>query len=117
MDIYDKGFFTVLAVSALLIVIAIPLALRRIPRNVLYGFRTRATLANDETWYEANAYFGRALIISTLCGTFVACVVYFAQPLSPLAFLPVSVSLLAAPALVATVATLRRTRSLASSAD
>ncbi|MHB8494904.1 MAG: SdpI family protein [Casimicrobiaceae bacterium] len=114
MNIYDKGLVTILGVSTLLIVVAMPLALRRVPRNILYGFRTRATMANDEIWYDANAYFGRALIISTLCGALVACVIYLVQPFPPAAFLPASILLLAAPALIVTVATFRHTRSLAS---
>jgi len=117
MNIYDKGLVTILAVSALLIVIAIPLALRWIPRNIAYGFRTRATMANDATWYAANAYFGRALLISTLFGAFLAYVIYLVQPFSPTVFLPVSVLVLAAPTLVATVATARRVRTLTTSMD
>jgi hypothetical protein len=112
MTIYDKGFVTILAVSAFVMVIAIPLALRWVPRNVAYGFRTRATMANDATWYEANAYFGRALLIATLCGAFLACVIYLVRPFSPAVFLPVSVLVLAAPTLVATLATVRRVRKL-----
>lgn len=115
MNVYDKGFVTILAVSALVMAIAIPLALRWIPRNVAYGFRTRATMSSDATWYEANAYFGRALLISTLCGAFLAYVVYLVRPFSPAVFLPVSVLILAAPTLVATVATVRRVRRLTTS--
>lgn len=114
MGIYDKGIFTILAVSALLIAVAVPLALRRIPRNVVYGFRTRATMANDDIWYEANAYFGRGLIASTVCGFFLAYVIYLIRPFSPELFLPVSILVLAAPSLVATIATARHVRSRAS---
>ncbi|MGZ9004043.1 MAG: SdpI family protein [Burkholderiales bacterium] len=117
MTIYEKGLFTILGVSALLVVIAIPLALRWIPRNIVYGFRTRTTMANDATWYEANAYFGRALVISTLCGAFLAYVIYLVQPFSPAVFLPVSVLVLAAPTLVAAVVTARRIRTFVSSND
>jgi hypothetical protein len=117
MSIHDKGFVTILAVSTLLAVIAIPLALRWIPRNVAYGFRTRTTIADDATWYEANAYFGRALLISSLCSAFLAYVVHVVQPFSPTVFLPVSVLVLAAPTLVATVATARRVRTLSTSVD
>ncbi len=112
MTVYDKGFITILAVSALVMVIAIPLALRWIPRNVVYGFRTRTTMANDATWYEANAYFGRALLIATLCGALLAFFIYLVRPFAPAVFLPVSVLVLAAPTLVATVATVRRVRKL-----
>jgi hypothetical protein len=46
------------------VLISIPLILRKVPRNVVYGFRTRATLGDDLVWYEANAYFGRRLVVS-----------------------------------------------------
>lgn len=117
MNIYDKGFVTALAVCVLLMVIAIPLVLRWIPRNIAYGFRTRTTMANDATWYEANAYFGRALLVSSLCSAFLAYVIYFVQPFSPTVILPVSVLVLAAPTLVAAVATARHVHSLATSGD
>ena len=117
MNIHDKGFVTILAVSALLIVIAIPLALRCIPRNIIYGFRTRTTMANDVTWHEANAYFGRALVISALCGAALGYVIHLLQPFSPAVFLPVSVLVLAGPTLVATVATARHVRTLTTSGN
>jgi hypothetical protein len=74
-------------------------------------------MANDATWYEANAYFGRALLTSTLCGALLAYVIYLVRPFSPTVFLPVSVLVLAAPTLVATVATVRRVRTLTTSID
>jgi uncharacterized membrane protein len=114
MSVFDKGFVTILACSGLLIVVAIPLALRKVPRNVVYGFRTRATMANDETWFEANAHFGRGLIISSLCGACMAGVIYGLQPFPAEVFLPVSLLVLAAPTLVAVLATARFVRSLAS---
>jgi hypothetical protein len=38
------AFLTVMACDALFIVLAIPLMLRKVRPNVLYGYRTRATL-------------------------------------------------------------------------
>jgi SdpI/YfhL protein family len=52
----------------LLVFIAIPLAPRMVSRDVVYGFRTRATLSDDAIWYEANAHFGRYLLVASLCG-------------------------------------------------
>ena len=114
MSVFAKGFVTLLAFSGLLIVVAIPLALRKVPRNAVYGFRTRATMANDETWFEANAHFGRGLIISSLCGAFAAGVIYAFQPFPPDVFLPVSLMVLAVPPLVAALATERFVQSLGS---
>jgi uncharacterized membrane protein len=50
------------ASGLLLIALGIPLWLRRIPRNALYGVRVASTLADDRIWYEINARCGRALI-------------------------------------------------------
>lgn len=111
MSIYDKGFITIIACAALLIVIAIPLALRKIPRNGVYGYRTRATMANDEIWFDANAHFGRSLIVASMFGAFVGYLIYRFEPFSPTAYLPVSVFVLAVPSLLAALATARYIRS------
>ena len=56
---------TTLIVSAvLLIALAIPLWMRRVPPNRFYGVRTRATLADEATWYDVNARSGRDLLVS-----------------------------------------------------
>jgi uncharacterized membrane protein len=50
------------ASGLLLIVAGIPLWLRRIPRNALYGVRFASTLSDDRIWYEINARCGRDLV-------------------------------------------------------
>ena len=112
MSVYDKGFFTILGCSALLVLIAIPLALRMVPRNVMYGFRTRTTLSDDAVRFEANAQFGRRLIAASLCGALAACLIYWFQPLSPQIYLPISLVVLVAPALLAALSTGRYLRSM-----
>jgi hypothetical protein len=57
-----------LLLCAGLAVIAVPLALRWIGPNRLYGFRTRATLSDRELWYSANAFGGWSLLISAILG-------------------------------------------------
>jgi len=52
------------AVCALLVALSVPLVLKRIPRNSIYGFRTVATLARDDIWYRANVFAGWALIVA-----------------------------------------------------
>lgn len=47
----------------LLIALAIPLWLRRVPPNVFYGVRFRSTLTNDDVWYEINSRCGRNLLL------------------------------------------------------
>jgi uncharacterized membrane protein len=112
MTVFEKGFFTILGISVVLILVAIPLALGKVPPNVVYGFRTRATLSSEEIWYDANAYFGRRLIVACLCGMLAAWALYVLKPFPPDVFLPVSLVVLVAPTLVAAVATARYVRTL-----
>ena len=112
MSVFEKGFFTILGLSLVLILIAIPLALRKVGPNIVYGYRTRATLADEDVWYEANAYFGVRLIVACLCGAAAAWALYVLQPLPPDLFLPVSLVVLVAPTLVAAVATSRFVKTL-----
>lgn len=107
MTIYEKGLVTILVVDALSILMAIPLVLRKIGLNVVYGYRTRATLSDPTLWYEANALFGRRLIAA--CTVSAVAAAYLARPglIGPGTFLPVSVVLLGAPVAVAGVMTSR----------
>lgn len=50
----------------LLIGFSIPLIMKKVKPNPWYGFRVPKTLNNPEIWYPANAYAGRALLISSL---------------------------------------------------
>jgi uncharacterized membrane protein len=50
------------ASGLLLIAAGIPLWLRRVPRNALYGVRFASTLSDDRIWYEINARCGRDLV-------------------------------------------------------
>ena len=43
-------------------IISIPLILRLVPPNGLYGFRTGATQSSRAIWYPANAFMGWALL-------------------------------------------------------
>lgn len=43
--------------------LAIPLILRRVPPNPLYGLRVPATFRDEQVWYDANAASGRDLIV------------------------------------------------------
>lgn len=54
-----------LLICALVALAAIPLALRLIPRNPIYGLPTERALANDETWFRVNAFAGKALLVGS----------------------------------------------------
>ncbi len=59
MNIYDNGLIMLQEPAIPFTVIAVPLALRKVPRNVVYGCRTRANMGHDEVRYAANVHFGR----------------------------------------------------------
>ncbi|KAB2962289.1 MAG: hypothetical protein F9K18_10025 [Thermoanaerobaculia bacterium] len=110
MTVYDKARFTVLACQLLFALIALPLALRRVRPNVVYGFRTRATLADEGLWYAVNARFGWAQLAGSLAGA-AAALVLFRPGLLPLGLvIPVSLVVLIAPAAVAGLAAAARLR-------
>jgi len=46
----------------LFITLSIPLVLRKVGMNNLYGFRFKASFRSEENWYMINAYGGRQLI-------------------------------------------------------
>lgn len=48
------------------VVISVPLILRLVPPNGMYGFRTGAARSTPAIWYQANAFMGWALSIAAL---------------------------------------------------
>jgi uncharacterized membrane protein len=109
---YEKGLITILSCNMIFALLAIPLILRKVPRNIVYGYRTRATLRDDYVWYEANACFGRVFLIANAMAAIAALVLYFARGLSAVSFLKFSIALLAVPLFVSIFATSRFIRSL-----
>src|SRR5262245_11421137 len=55
--------------SVLLVLLAIPLILRRVPPNPIYGLRVPATYKDEQVWYDANAASGRDFAIFGACMT------------------------------------------------
>jgi uncharacterized membrane protein len=51
--------------ALILFIVGVPLALGVIPRNRLYGFRTRRTLADDAVWYPVNRFTGFGIMIAS----------------------------------------------------
>ena len=52
--------------GALLALLSVPLILRWVGPNPLYGFRVKATLENPDLWYDVNAYAGWRLLAGGL---------------------------------------------------
>ena len=56
--------------AALIAALAVPLVLKRVPPNRIYGVRTSKTLSDREIWFRVNRVAGLALIMAvsaTLC--------------------------------------------------
>jgi hypothetical protein len=56
----------ILIVVVLVAVAAVPLMLRLIPRNPVFGVPTERTLADEKTWFRVNAFAGKAVLAA--CG-------------------------------------------------
>ena len=52
--------------AAVIGVLSIPLILRVVPPNHLYGFRTPSTVANSSLWYRTNSFAGWACLIAAI---------------------------------------------------
>ena len=108
MTVFDKGVLTALGACALFALVALPLAARKIPPNFFYGYRTRATLSDRTIWYEANAHFGRGLLVASAVGAAAALALYSLAPgIPPDLFFKLALAAFVLPPLVAAVATAR----------
>ncbi len=56
----------ILGLSAVFFLLGLPLALRKVPPNGVYGFRTRTTLQGPSFGYPVNAFYGRCLLVAGL---------------------------------------------------
>jgi hypothetical protein len=107
-----KSLVTILACDFIFVIIAIPLILRKVPRNVIYGFRIKATLQNDFVWYEANAYFGRLLLISSFVSALLIILLYFSDIVPVEYFINASIAILVVSSMIAMLMTLRYIKSI-----
>ena len=57
-----------IASCVLLATISVPLILRLVPPNGVYGFRIALTRSNPAIWYAANAFMGWALLLAAVAG-------------------------------------------------
>ena len=102
-----KSLVTILVCDIIFAIIAIPLILRKVPRNAIYGFHTRSTLENDFIWYEANAYFGRAFLVSSIISALLMLFLYSSDLVAVQYFLKAGIAVLVVPPMVAVLLTLR----------
>jgi uncharacterized membrane protein len=59
----------------LMILVSVPMVMRRVPPNGIYGFRTPKTLSNPQIWYEANRRAGVNLIVGAILTMLLCCAV------------------------------------------
>jgi hypothetical protein len=50
----------------LLCILSIPMILKKVKPNGLYGFRVKKTLENPDIWYAVNCYSGKWLLATGL---------------------------------------------------
>ena len=62
----------------LLAALSVPLILRRIGPNPLYGFRVKRTLEDPAVWYPVNAYAAKRLLVVGLGISVSASLLFFA---------------------------------------
>ena len=65
---------------AVVILASVPLVLKLVPRNGVYGFRTRRTVESDEVWYPANRAAGIAMIVAA--GVWLAAIIFVPEVVS-----------------------------------
>ncbi|NTV37014.1 MAG: SdpI family protein [Anaerolineaceae bacterium] len=71
-----------IASGILLSALSIPLILRKIKPNGLYGFRVKQTLEDPTLWYAVNTYAGKRLFVAGICTSFTAAILYLVPGLS-----------------------------------
>ena len=77
----------------LLIIVGIPLMLRKVPPNWAYGVCIKATMHDEAVWYAVNARAGRDLVIVGgvyLAALILAHTVFQAMPLAVRVLVPVA---------------------------
>jgi uncharacterized membrane protein len=62
----DAEIYYLFALCIVTAATSVPLALRLVPPNPFYGFKTRFTRSNRAVWYDANAFVGRGMIPASI---------------------------------------------------
>lgn len=112
MSVFDKGLITILVCNTIFSLLSLPLIFRRVPRNPVYGYRTRATLSDDTLWYEANAYFGSRFLAACVLSVCIALALHVWKGIPSDAYLKVSILLIVAPVVAAWLLTARLVREI-----
>jgi len=96
--------------AVIILVVSLPLILGLIPRNRVYGIRTRKALSDDRTWYSVNRFGGGMILAASVFYLIVALI----SPYSGAALLawPLHLAGFAGPLLVSALVIARYARNL-----
>jgi len=102
-DLKMTACILLIGIGILTIALSVPMFLRKVKRNGIYGFRTPLTLSSDEVWYPSNRYAAITMMIWSAVAIGLGGVSLFFRPLSSvyemfLLFFPVTILL---PCLIA----------------
>lgn len=61
-----RDLLILFVVPLIVLALAIPMILQKVPRNYFYGFRTPRTLSSDRVWYRANRASGIAMACASI---------------------------------------------------
>ncbi len=76
----DKAAITLIILGLLVTVVSIPLILRKIKMNGVYGFRISKAFESDENWYAINEFGGKALAFWGIAVTVVGIACFSVAP-------------------------------------
>ena len=83
--------------------ISVPLILRKIGPNPLYGFRVKRTLEDPAVWYPVNAYAAKRLLIVGLVISISAILLFFVPGIDLLVYALANAGIALAGLLVAVI--------------
>jgi hypothetical protein len=55
--------YVLVVIGLIAMAVSVPLILRRVPMNRVYGIRVRKAFASERNWYEINAYGGKVFLV------------------------------------------------------
>jgi len=92
------------------VAVAVPLALRKVPPNRWYGFRTKRTLSDTQFWYEVNSRGGMNLVVASAIA--LAARFFLMQTMDPAIASFVSMAVLVGAMLIACFLSMTQVKSL-----
>ncbi|MEW6352325.1 MAG: SdpI family protein [Thermodesulfobacteriota bacterium] len=93
----DKTCITMIGIGILVVLVSVPLILRKIKMNGVYGFRIGKAFESDENWYTINEFGGKALALWGVAIIVAGIVASLLEPASVLTFFNVCMLSVAIP--------------------